>query len=322
MCRVGQIRLGLERVQDAMNEQDHERVVAVIPVFRPPADLADRVRDLAAQVFRIVLVDDGSGSLPFADLAGLAVEQVVLERNDGIAHALNVGIDRARGYGATHVLALDQDSTVPDGYVDELLAVIRDAVAKGTKVAGAVPAAAGGARVLRASDGEGAAPFDPIQSGQVLPMATLDDVGAFEEDLFIDAVDSDYWLRADLRGYTFVVAERAEIEHGLGELRPVRVFGRHLVVGGRPRHVLYHAPFRTYYMVRNSALLHRRYGKSRPKWLRLRRRKMAEMVLGCIALSDDRAAQIRAVRAGLRDARRGTLGKISGTTLTWITGRS
>jgi rhamnosyltransferase len=307
------------RVQDVMNEQDLERVVAVIPVYRAPDDLPDRVRRLATQVSHVVLVDDGSGSLP---LAGVDVEQIPLANNDGIAHALNIGIERARQLGATRVLTLDQDSAVPEGYVDELSRVIRSAEGRGVKVAAAVPAAAGGAKVLRTGDRMTAAPFDPIQSGQLLPVSTLDDVGPFAEDLFIDAVDSDFWLRADLRGYSFVVAESAEIEHGLGELRPVRVFGRHLVLGGRPRHVLYHSPFRTYYMVRNSALLHRRYGKSRRSWIRLRRRKMTEMVLGCIALSDDRGAQLRAVRAGFRDARRGALGKISRETLAWINGGS
>lgn len=298
-----------------MNPSGPERVVATIPVFRAPSDLPARVAALREQVEAVVLVDDGSGSLPSTafDLPG--VEQIALETNSGIAHALNVAIQRARELGATHVLTLDQDSTVPSGYVARLMDVLRSRVATGRPSAGAVPMAAGGSAVLRDTDD---APFDPIQSGQIIPVSVLDAVGPFSEELFIDAVDSDFWLRADALGYSFAVVDGAEIEHGLGELQPIRIFGRQLVLAGKPRHVLYHSPFRTYYMVRNSIVLHRRYSRHRPRWMRRRNRKMLEMVAGCILLSTDRRSQLRAVRAGRRDARRGVLGKIDPATLEWI----
>ncbi|KAA9152266.1 glycosyltransferase [Microbacterium lushaniae] len=298
-----------------MNPPGHERVVATIPVFRAPGDLPARVDALRQQVAAVVLVDDGSGSLPSPAFELPGVEQVALEENSGIAHALNVAVERARDLGATHVLTLDQDSTVPAGYVARMLAALRARAASGRPVAGAVPSSAGGAAVLRDMDD---VPFDPIQSGQIIPVPVLDAVGPFAEELFIDAVDSDFWLRADALGYSFAVVDEAEIAHGLGELQPIRIFGRQLVLAGKPRHVLYHSPFRTYYMVRNSTVLNRRYAHHRPKWMRRRSRKMFEMVAGCIILAGDRRSQLRAVRAGRRDARRGVLGKIDPATLEWI----
>ncbi|MEU1972505.1 glycosyltransferase [Microbacterium sp. NPDC019599] len=293
-------------------------VVAVIPVFRAPADLLPRVVALAEQVSAVILVDDGTDSLD-AGVQHPGVTYIPLPENRGIASALNVGIERARALGATHILTLDQDSTAPAGFVRRMLDAIARAEAEGVVVAAAVPGMVGDQPALRLQDPRFA--FDPIQAGQLVPVAAFDDVGAFAEDLFIDAVDSDFTVRAEEQGRRFVVADGERIDHGLGELVPVTLFGRHLAIGGKPRHVLYHAPFRTYYMVRNSVVLSRTHGRARRAWMRRRNRMMIEMVVGCIALSPDRGAQLRATWLGLRDGRRGRLGKIADDTLARVRGR-
>lgn len=300
-----------------MTADANPRVVAVIPVFRPPVDLLQRVLGLRSQVDAVVLVDDGSGSLPLPMQDG-SIDQIQLEQNVGIAAALNRGIERALERGATHVLTLDQDSTIPAGYVASLLSVSGGDSESATV---AVPASAGGASVLRESNHE-EIPFDPIQSGQLLTAAVLRSVGPFDESLFIDAVDSDYWFRAMNANVSFVIDTEAHIEHGLGELRPIRVFGKQLVVGRRPRHVLYHSPFRTYYMVRNSLVIQRRYGKQHRARVLKRGWKMSEMVIGCLLLADDRAQQWRAIAAGYRDARSGVTGKIPAAVSAAIAPRS
>ncbi len=293
-------------------------MVAVIPVYRPPADFSDRVRRLRTQVDDIVLVDDGSETLPLAALDDAHILQISLPENAGIAAALNAGMVVAGERAATHILTLDQDSTVPAGYVERLVAAVGHAGSASTV---AVPASAGGAAVLRDVDGT-PAPFDPIQSGQLLTAEVWRRVGPFDESLFIDAVDSDFWFRALEAGVSFVVVPDAHIDHGLGELRPIRILGRHLALGGRPRHVLYHSPFRTYYMVRNSYVMHQRYAHGHRARLVKRDWKMFEMVFGCLVLSDDRGLQWRAIRAGLRDARRGSLGKIPAAVMRAIAPRS
>lgn len=293
-------------------------VVAVVSVFRAPDDLPPRLVALADQVRAVVVVDDGSDSLG-AIAEHPSIIKVSLPENRGIAHALNVGVERARALGATHVLTLDQDSTAPTGFVERMLEVLARAEAAGVAVAAVVPELVGEQRVMRIADEPWA--FDPIQAGQLVPMATFDRIGGFVESYFIDAVDSEFTVRAEEQGLRFVVADGERIDHGLGELVPLMVFGRHLTIGGKPRHVLYHAPFRTYYMVRNSIVLARTHRRARRRWMRRRNRMMAEMVLGCIALSPDRGAQLRATWLGTRDGRAGRLGKVTDATLAKVVGR-
>ncbi|MFJ2550463.1 glycosyltransferase [Microbacterium sp. NPDC087591] len=283
------------------------RIVAVVPVFGAPDDLQETVASLVEQVDAVVLVDDGSHTAQHLTFEG-DVEVISLAENGGIASALNVAVDRARERGAEYVVTLDQDSRLADGHVRRLLALIEQATAHGVRVAAGVPGVVGGAPVLRGSDGE---PFDPIQSGQVIPLAVFDELGGFNTDLFIDAVDSEFRVRARLAGYRFVVDEHLEMAHALGEAVPLQLFGRPLILGGKQRHVLYHSPWRTYYMVRNSVWLSRRYGAEDRAWMRRRNRKLAEMVVGGSLLAPDRLTQLSAVRAGWRDGRRGVLGRIS-----------
>ncbi|WP_314853766.1 glycosyltransferase [uncultured Microbacterium sp.] len=282
-------------------------IVAVIPVFRAPSSLVDRVNALTTQVDAIVLVDDGTHSLSRLGLESSFVHVIELDENRGIGYALNSGVERARSLGATHVLTLDQDSAPPAGYVENALDVLADAETAGVRVAAVVPDLVGDQRVLR-RDGFA---FDPIQAGQLIPIDVFADIGLFRDELFIDAVDSEFSIRGEDHGFRFVVAEGQRIEHALGELVPLTAFGRHITIAGKPRHVLYHAPFRTYYMVRNSTILVREFGSRRRGWMLFRTRKMAEMVVGCVMLSPDRGAQWRATIAGLTDGWRGVTGRIT-----------
>ncbi len=283
------------------------RIIAVVSVFHAPDDLRDRMLDVLDQVDAIVLVDDGSDTLETIEFGDDRIHTVSSPTNRGIAAALNTAVNRARELGATHVVTLDQDSALAPDHVARLLATLERSQQDGAIVAAAVPGVVGGAPILYLPDGQ---PFDPIQSGQVVPMATFDRVGLFNEDLFIDAVDSDFTVRAVTMGMEFRADRGLHMAHELGELVPLKIFGRHLVLGGKPRHVLYHSPARTYYMVRNSLWLAQTYRDQARDWTRLRNRKLWEMVIGGSLLAPDRAVQLRAIRWGRRDARRGVLGRI------------
>jgi rhamnosyltransferase len=282
------------------------RIVAVIPVFRAPENLPSTIEGILRQVDSVVVVDDGSRSVETMSFPE-RTETISAEENRGIATALNVAIERARALGATHILTLDQDSSLAEDHVERLLSRLDAAELRGVDVAAAVPGIVGGAPVL---GDPGGGPFDPIQSGQLIPTSAFEAIGEFRADLFIDAVDSEFTVRAREAGYQFIVDEDLAMEHALGEAVPLSVFGRPLILFGKQRHVLYHAPWRTYYMVRNSVWLSRHYGAGHRAWMRRRNRKMAEMVWWGSVLAPDRISQLRAVRAGWRDGRRGTLGRI------------
>ncbi len=295
------------------------RPVAVITAFRAPADLAERALSIADQVERVVLVDDGSQSISGLGLADPRIDLLELPQNVGIAAALNRGIDRARELGATHIVTLDQDSALPEGYVAAAIDMLERLVAEGHSPAAVVPAHFG--EFGAAATGSPDHPHDPIQSGEVIPVSIFDAIGDFDERLFIDAVDTEFTLRARSAGHDFWILPGSRLDHSLGEQKPIIVFGKHLSVFGTKRHHYYHAPFRTYYAMRNGLALWRIHARGHFLWLTRRTAGLFWASFLAVALSHDRGAQFRAVRYGFVDGMRMRLGKIPERTSAAIAGR-
>lgn len=280
-------------------------VVAVIAAHNAPADLPIRCAELASQVDATVIVDDGTFSVDAAAYTSHPTRVVPLAENRGIAGALNAGVTQARELGATHVLVLDQDSRVAAGYVAAALQVIDFESAVGTRLAAVVPETVENERITLLRNGR---PFDPIQSGQLMPVSAIEKIGPFAEDFVIDSVDSEYTLRARGAGYEFAVAPGSVLDHSLGEPSPLMILGRHLTLFGKPRFRRYHRPFRTYYMVRNGLALWRRHRRGNLAWLTHRTAFMLVDVSFNTLTAPDRWLQVRAALRGLRDAARGRMG--------------
>src|SRR6478672_3617226 len=98
------------------------RTAAVIAAYSPPDALLEAVRQLGLQLDHIVVVDDGSpeASAPvFARLAELGATVIHQGSNQGIAAALNAGIQTAsEKWAPDFFLTLDQDSLVNAQYVE------------------------------------------------------------------------------------------------------------------------------------------------------------------------------------------------------------
>ena len=248
------------------------KVCAIVVTYNPNIDvLARMLASLSLQVPHIVIVDNGSSNKAavFA-LASDVIHMHPLERNFGIARAHNQGIERARELDAQAVLLMDQDSVPAHDMVQNLTNSLSTLMAKGERVS-AVGACYFGTEednesffvrfgLLRfkrqycseCEIGETLVPADfLISSGSLIPMSTIDGVGEMDERLFIDHVDTDWFLRAAHSGFQAYGDCRALMEHGLGE-RTLKIWI------GRTRHVPQHRPFRYYYIYRNSILLYRR----------------------------------------------------------------
>ena len=293
-----------------------DRICAVISAYRPPADLLVRSAELLAQVDRVAIVDDGSHSLNSLEFDDDRLVLIDLPENRGIAGALNIGLRWASEQGATHVLVLDQDSVVPPGYVRILHDAMSERREGGLPVAAVVPGRVEG-DVISTIDG-GDRPLDPIQSGQLLLLDAVRAIGTFDERFVIDAVDSEYTLRIRRTGFDLFTVARTELGHSLGELEPLMVAGSHRSVLGRPRYWRYHAPFRTYYMVRNGLALWRMHRRGNVAWLLRRTAYLVVDVTYTSLASPDRRAQFTAIRHAIRDTVLRRLGRIPEATLTAI----
>ncbi|TQJ33074.1 glycosyltransferase [Arthrobacter sp. SLBN-122] len=290
-------------------------VAAIVTSFNPSVDLISHVSDLRKLVTHILVVDDGSSQDASPILRTLeedGVDVVLLPQNSGIANALNEGIRRARTlWGPDWILTMDQDSALGNNYVQNALRSFQNATEKGMRV-GLVSPESHNAKPVKVLNGsqDVIQAFDPMQSGCLIPVAVLDEVGLFDESLFIDCVDTDFNLRIRAAGYSTPVGSGCNIEHSLGETRPMTIMGRPVRVGGRSLQIIHHSPVRVYYITRNIWIIVRRYFSNDRAWMVRRLWMEVESNIVRLAFGPHRTKFVRAWVTGIRDAVAADLGRI------------
>lgn len=292
-------------------------VAVVFSAFKPGDRLLMAIDAvIAAGVLRVIVVNDGTPESAKNAMATLKIaesrsEVLHLASNSGIASAINHGIRTLLNDERCHaILTLDQDTVISADGITELLRTLVRAEHTSLDVAGVAPAFIGDSALPSSGRANGFKILrDPIQSGLLVRPGTYVRTGLFREDFFIDAVDTEFSLRCSRMGMVFVAAESVSLDHNLGEAHPVRLFGRHVRILGRPRSFAKHTPLRTYYMVRNAAVLRKEY-RADPL---VRAKSRTDLITFALTLvyGPDRRRQLLAMVLGSIDARRRELGRVS-----------
>lgn len=299
-------------------------VCAVVVTYRPDlATLFSLLDRLAAQCRWLVVVDNASPAVVGEALVAWAAanercQLLAQAANLGLGTAQNQGIARAIELGASHVLLSDQDSLPAPDMVAQLLSA---SASQSGNLALAAPVFVpmeqldhlGGNACASVADGHFLAcvegryrrvccPADGVRevdvaiaSGSLIPLAVFDAVGRFDESLFIDAVDTEWCLRARTLGYRILAVGRARLGHRLGDAC------RRIWLPGGWRRVPIHAPQRTYTIARNNLRIGR-YPHVSAAWRRYVRGMLLRRLGFFLLLGPQRLAHLAALWRGWRDA--------------------
>ena len=306
-------------VQDSESMADPaplSQVACVVTAYRPSAELIANVQALVAQSGRVIVVDDGSGpgyEQILGKVAEIGAEVERLATNSGIGAALNRGLERARQTpGIGYIVTVDQDSVLPPGYVQSLLAGEAAARSRGLAPGLIGPARIHGNPVMSSGTRNGVVlGREPIQSGLMITMRALEHVGAFQEELFIDLVDTEFYLRATDAGWPTILAD-AEFDHSLGTFVEARVFGLPVMLPAGPLRVRTAASWRYYYIFRNRILVSRQYAKRHPVWIATGLWADLRHLAWVTTLAPGRLSRLAAAATGVRDGILGRSGKKPG----------
>ena len=135
-----------------------------------------------------------------------------------------------------------------------------------------------------------------INSMSVWRLAAIAHIGAFNEGLAVDHVDTEFCLRARQQGLHLYVNGSFEFPHSIGERKRYKFFGMEVQAGG-------HTPQRRYMIGRNTAWLARRWLLREPAFAALCAARLVYEAVG-ISLAEPRAgaklwALVRGVASGL-----------------------
>lgn len=271
-----------------------ESVVAVVPTFRPESgELNSLVASLQAQGIKVLVTDDASpctSDPALREVESLGVDVVRHRHNRGIARGLNDGLALAVARGATWLLTVDQDSSLPPGYVAALLAAASDRV--GVIGAEIISDASGDVRYPTTQSDGLLMTEEVFQTGSLWSVAALTAIGGFDESLGIDAVDAAACLRLRERGFIVALAAGVRLEHRVGAARQVTLLGRTVLATG-------HSPERRTTMVRNRLRLAPAEFRQSPKHaFRTLRRVGVNAVLGA-TVEENRWAKTKGTIKGL-----------------------
>jgi rhamnosyltransferase len=297
---------------------------AVIVTYRPDIGLFTRIVAAVSEQAAGVMVFDNSDDAAHASRIKSTLPDDVHYRwrhgNLGIGKAHNEGIAWAETAGFSHLLVLDQDSLPHPGMIERLTCAFRE-MAKTQRVAavGSVYLQPDYPRLeaffirygfpfCRRAYAKELAPDEIvgadclISSGTLFSISAIHEVGVMRESLFIDHVDTEWFLRANRLGYRSFGVAGANMDHALGD-RSISIWF------GRWRSYPVHNPIRHYYIFRNSLLLYR-MPHAVFSWIFFDLRRLLLISLFCALVLDHKRHHLRMIRRGIADGLRGRAGKL------------
>lgn len=220
--------------------------------------------------------------------------------NLGIATALNIGFETAINNGVKWVLTLDQDSILPENMLESF---IQYSEICGTDVGLIAP-------VLRLYTGQKYKSSHSVedinialQSGSFINTDAYKIVGGFNDQLFIDYVDTEFCWKLLSHNYRVLQLMDVIMQHYLGETKEYKFAGKHLF------YVTNHNYIRHYYMMRNSLVVCNAYPKQSKGGKKIFSKSTAILLLKVLVFEKDRIRKIKAIYYGALDYKNNHLGK-------------
>ncbi|MDN7182305.1 glycosyltransferase family 2 protein [Caballeronia sp. SEWSISQ10-4 2] len=293
---------------------------ALVVLYKPTAGQLRNLIDLRARCGVLLAVDNS----PAANTANVGllgdhgIDYVFNGNRGGIAGAYNRGLARLFSQGLDAVVLFDQDSHTSVDYFPVMRAACAALGARAFAIGPRIydenarrflpQLYSNGFYVRTLMFPEGAA-LQPcsflISSGSVISRLAYEQLGSFTEALFIDHVDTDYSMRALVRGVQFYVEPKLVLSHRIGNKREHRL-------GPLGVTSMNHPPMRRYYMARNGMHLSLKYFQSFPVALVPNFITLLQ-VLQISLFESDKRAKLSSIGCGLVDGLLGRLGPLETT---------
>lgn len=223
-------------------------ICCVVVVYNADDKVIFNMNKTLQYVGKIVVVDNGSsnGIIDKITEAFSNEQKVTLienKENAGIAFALNQGLNYADKNGYKLFLSMDHDSYFEGNGIEILLNAMNQ-----HNIESVGPCW----NKKQIFTQEIIEMKKLISSGNMTVTEIAVRAGGFDNDMFIDEVDSDFSYRVRLCGGKCAIVSDVKLVHKLGEV----INAQFLFV---KKDIIIHSPFRHYYMARNMVYIKNKY---------------------------------------------------------------
>lgn len=244
---------------------------AIIVTYEPDPDVLLRLLAQISTQTDFLLIDNASSNaaqfIAHAQDTPRCIGVRRLDKNIGLASAMNRGLREVSAAAYGFAVLFDQDSQVPASFfIDMQRTYTRAQGLLSSKLAALGPRIVSlrnakpmpfkvFSRLCKRSDRR--LPSDAklfeadflISSGCMIALQYLDDIGMMKDEYFIDNIDLEWCFRASARGYALLGTDYALLQHSIGVDDDSALVRAGLIVS--------HSPLRSYYSTRNRFALYR-----------------------------------------------------------------
>jgi rhamnosyltransferase len=216
------------------------------------------------------------------------------KKNLGIATALNQGCEKAKNQGYKWVMTMDQDSSFEGKELKKYLLEVKKIVEEDKRAVCFSP------NYNRPFKNEASKVKSVITSGNIISLPIWEEVGKFDEKLFINEVDTIFCYRLISKGYFIYQIDSARMNHNMfDDYLHVRIFGKDYHIRQND------SPTAKYYITRNSFEKNRLFPKITENRLFL-----IKLLIKVILFEYKKIEKLKMIWKGYRDYRQRKFGII------------
>ncbi len=275
------------------------KVASVVVLFNPSEGAVESILSYSHQVGDIFVIDNSENVNIIVVNKIRSIQNVVyvgLDKNMGVAHALNHGARMAIEGKYEFLLTMDQDTSLPPEYVKEMINRMRQQ----TELVGIASAKHFQKKASKSLQLNRV--LFTMTSANLVNLRAYQCIGPFRDDLFIDYVDCEFCLRLNKMGFRVLEFNKTSIVHNLGELIEKKILFYHFKFRS-------HSPFRLYYIFRNGLLVSATYSKDFPKIRLVIFSVLFKELLKALLLEDKKFVRLKFILDGCVDYLNRRLGK-------------
>lgn len=272
------------------------KIVAGIVLFNPNLDrLVENLYAVCPQVQKVVLVENGSDNRE--DIKKLLesfenIDLICNTRNMGIAYALNQIGNYAKDNNYAWMLALDQDSVIKDGLIEKYCECLENASPNTAMLTCRIEDRNFEFEEKQALNKTEEVEFC-ITSASLLKTEAWEKVGGYDQELFIDKVDTDMCWNLIENGWKIIKIDYVGVLHEIGnKTKRINFLGKQVTIFN-------HSPFRCYYIVRNGIYCAEKHKKYRDT--RQMKKSSFNRILLCMLFENQKIQKLVAGVKGIAD---------------------
>ena len=225
-------------------------IAGIVIVYHPDIQvLCDNIKTYVQGLRQLYVYDNSE--LPSPDIekalweVDTSIQYHYFGSNEGIAKRLNSAVKYAIENKFDYLLTMDQDSSFKKGDFEKYINYIQagsynNVVQFGVNCQPQFTVPSNMPEPV----------LTLITSGTILNLPFIQNIGAFNENLFIDFVDAEFSYRVIQKGYINLMYADIVLNHSIGTL----VEGRSLINFKKTLRITHH-PIRVYYIIRNGLFL-------------------------------------------------------------------